>query len=274
MSDTTHLALTYVEAAQAQKHVTVNDALARLDALVHLAVISRVLATPPATPAEGDRYLVAASPTGAWAGQVGKIAAYLAGQWVFAVPKEGWRLWVNAEDALLAFDGTAWIATGGGGGGTPTILQNMQLIGVNATADTTNKFVVSSAATLFNHNGNGHQIKLNKNAAGDTASLLWQTGFSGRAEIGTTGDDALHIKVSADGSTYSEMLVAEAATNRLRLPQGLKLDAQSTPASPANGQLWLDASTGRVQLRELGKTQILSRPNYYGQIAARSLIMN
>lgn len=281
MSDTQHLALTYLEAAQAQKHVTVNEALARLDALVHLAVISRTLATPPATPVEGNRYLIAASPTGVWAGQAGKIAIYVAGQWVFATPREGWRLWVNAEDALLVFDGAAWTALGGGGGGTPTVLQNMQLVGVNATADATNKLSVSSAATLFNHNGNGHQIKLNKNAAGDTASLLWQTGFSGRAEIGTTGDDALHIKVSSNGSTYTEMLVADTATGRLRVPNGLKFDAQTTPASPADGQVWLDGTSGYLMVREQGSNKQLtavgtaaSSSVSFGKVCARHLILN
>jgi hypothetical protein len=273
MSDTPNLGVTLLEAAQAQKHVTVNEALSRMDALVHLAVISRVVTTPPVSPVEGDRYLVPAAPTGAWAGQAGKIALWLAGQWEFATPREGWRLWVNAEDALLVFDGSTWVSTGGGG--APTVLQNMQLVGVNATADATNKLSVSSAATLFNHVGNGHQIKLNKSAAGDTASLLWQTGFSGRAEIGTTGDDALHLKVSANGTAYSEMLVADAATNRLRLPQGLKLDSQTTPASPADGQLWLDATTGRVQLREQGLTKTLTQTtSSYGPMAARFFIAN
>jgi hypothetical protein len=266
MSDTTHLGLTYVEAAQAQKHVTVNEALARIDALVHLAVVSRTLATPPATLVEGDRYLVAASPTGAWAGQAGKIAVWLAGQWVFASPREGWRMWVNAEDVLLVFDGVAWVSTGGGGGGaTPTVLQNMQLVGVNATADATNKLSVSAAATLFNHAGNGHQIKLNKNAAADTASLLWQTGFSGRAEIGTTGDDALHIKVSAAGASFTEVLVAE--SNQLRMPIGFVLDAQVAPASPANGQVWLDSATGRFTVREQGTTKLLTASGGAGPTA-------
>jgi hypothetical protein len=97
----------------------------------------------------------------------------------------------------------------------------MQLVGVNAAADATNKFVVSSSATLFNHVGNGHQIKLNKNTSGDTASLLLQTGFSGRAELGATGDDDFHFKVSGDGTTWSEALTINRNTGVVSLPQGL-----------------------------------------------------
>lgn len=269
MSDSINLGVTYLEAAQAQKHVTVNSALSRLDGLIHLAVLSRVLATPPATPADGDRYLVPAAATGAWAGQTGNIALRLEGAWVFATPREGWTMWVANEDVLLSYDGATWIA-----GGVPSTLQNMTMIGINASADATNKFVVAASATLFNHVGNGHQIKLNKNAGADTASLLWQTGFSGRAEIGTTGDDALHVKVSSNGSAYTEMLVADAATGHLRLPVGLRFEPQTAPVSPADGQLWLDSVSGKLQLREAGVTKAVSRPNILGALAALHLISN
>jgi Protein of unknown function (DUF2793) len=267
MSDSVNLGVTYLEAAQAQKHVTVNAALSRLDGLIQLAVLSRVLAVPPVSPVDGDRYLVPAAATGVWAGQTGKIALRLEGAWVFATPREGWSMWVSSEDAMLSFDGTAWIA-----GGVPTTLQNMQMLGVNATADATNKFVVSSSATLFNHAGNGHQIKLNKNAAADTASLLWQTGFSGRAEIGTAGDDALHVKVSANGGGYTEMLVADATTGRLILPVGITLPVMATPVTPVNGQVWQDATLNRLRVQDRGKTFNLTGQTNFGVLAARHLI--
>jgi Protein of unknown function (DUF2793) len=234
MSDSLNLNLPYVEAAQAQKHVTVNEALSRLDALVHLAVVSRDIAAPPVAPTLGDRYLIPILPTGSWATHGGQIAMWLEGAWVYVVPKEGWRLWVSDEDVLLTYTGTGWAA-----GGVPTSLQNMQLIGVNAAADATNKFVVSSDATLFNHAGSGHQIKLSKNAAGDTASILWQTGFSGRAELGTTGDDNFHFKVSADGATWFEALTIDRATGVVSLPQGLSslpvFGASEKGVVPASG---------------------------------------
>ncbi len=216
MSDTTHLALPYLAPSQAQKHVTHNEALTLLDGLVQAAVKSRTVSIPPASPVEGDRYLVAASPTGTWTGQAGKLAALMDGAWRFLAPREGWRLWVDDEDAFVVFDGAAWA-----GLGTPSELQNLDLLGVNATADATNKLSVASAATLFSHAGNGHQIKLNKNAAADTASILYQTGFSGRAEFGTTGDDDFHVKVSSDGAGFTEALVIAAASGLLTAKNGL-----------------------------------------------------
>lgn len=71
-----------------------------------------------------------------------------------------------------------------------------------ATADDTNRLSVNSPAVLFNHAGAGIQVKVNKSDTGETASFLFQTGFSGRAEIGLVGDDDFQFKVSPDGSTF------------------------------------------------------------------------
>ena len=60
------LTLPYILPNQAQKHVTLNESLRRLDALVQISVISMTEAAPPADPSEGDRYVVADGATGAW----------------------------------------------------------------------------------------------------------------------------------------------------------------------------------------------------------------
>ncbi|MCH9806958.1 MAG: DUF2793 domain-containing protein [Alphaproteobacteria bacterium] len=216
MEETDHLRLPYLIAAQAQKHVTHNEALRALDAIVHLAVDDRDLTAPPASPSDGERYLVAASATGDWAGHDGEIAAFQDGAWMYYSPKEGWIAWVSDEDAAIAFDGTNWVALSSGGGGgsvNPT-----PLVGVNATADTTNRLSVSAPATLLSHEGNGHQLKINKAASGDTGSLLYQTGFSGRAEIGLTGDDDFHFKVSADGTAWNDAILIDKDTGEVSFP--------------------------------------------------------
>jgi Protein of unknown function (DUF2793) len=207
MTDSLHLTLPLLAAAQAQKHVTHNEALTLIDALMHLSVLDRDLAVAPASPNPGDRYLVAGSPSGAWAGQAGKIAHYLDAIWQFAAPQAGWRAWVMDENQLIVFDGSAWRSASN--------FQNIAMLGINATADAANRLALNATATLFNHAGNGHQLKLNKNLAGDTASLLYQTGFSGRAEIGTTGDDKLHVKVSSNGSSWFEALVMDGANGHV-----------------------------------------------------------
>ena len=79
MTDTPHLALPYIEAAQAQKHVTHNEALDRLDLLTQLAVESRTLTAPPGSPTDGARYIVAGGATGAWSGWDCDLAAFVGG---------------------------------------------------------------------------------------------------------------------------------------------------------------------------------------------------
>lgn len=111
MANSANLALPYLEAAQSQKHVTLNEAVSGLDTLVQLAVLDRDLAVPPGSPAEGDRYLVAAAPTGAWAGQAGKIAAWQTGAWSFRTPRNGWMAWVLDEALPVFYEAGAWTHT-------------------------------------------------------------------------------------------------------------------------------------------------------------------
>ena len=110
MSDaTTHLLLPYILAAQAQKHVTHNEALRILDGLVQLSVLDRDLAAPPASPADGDRYIVASGATGDWAGWDLNVALWTDGAWLRLPPRTGWRAWVDDEGLLLVYDGATWI---------------------------------------------------------------------------------------------------------------------------------------------------------------------
>lgn len=104
----TQLGAPDLAANQANAHTTVNEQVGYLDAHVHLAVINRTTTTPPGSPTTGDRYLIAASPTGAWTGQAGSVAVYINGGWKFSTPKEGWWLWDNATDKMFRYTGSAW----------------------------------------------------------------------------------------------------------------------------------------------------------------------
>lgn len=110
------MGLTLLESAQAQKEVTINEALARIDAVLNVGVIDRHLATPPGSPNEGDVYIVASGAMGAWSGKDAQVA-YFDQVWRFIEPNEGLTLWVADEDAHFVFNGSAWVMSGGGGGG-------------------------------------------------------------------------------------------------------------------------------------------------------------
>ena len=110
MSDTTpRSGLPLLAAAQAQKHVTHNEALLQLDALSCARLLDRDLTAPPPSPADGDAYLVKATATGDWTGQDGNIAFAVDGAWRFYAPYAGLIAYVTDEATLIVFDGTAWV---------------------------------------------------------------------------------------------------------------------------------------------------------------------
>jgi hypothetical protein len=108
MSDTTRFSLPLLQAAQAQKHVTVNEALTRLDGLMQLRLLSVTENTPPLAPQEGDAYAVANSAVNDWAGQEDDIALYVSGGWVFVPVTLGMRAYIADQNGWAGFDGTAW----------------------------------------------------------------------------------------------------------------------------------------------------------------------
>ncbi|MBC7165718.1 MAG: DUF2793 domain-containing protein [Roseovarius sp.] len=220
MSDTTtHLLLPYILAAQAQKHVTHNEALRILDGLVQLSVKDRDLTAPPASPADGDRYIVASGATGDWAGWDLNVALWTDGAWLRLPPRAGWRAWIEDEGVLLVHDGADWIGT------TPNALQNMALLGVGTTADASNPFSAKLNAALWTaksvaEGGTGDLFyTMNKEAAGDDLGLTLQTGFSTRALLGLFGSDRLRLAVSPDGSSFFDGLIVDNATGIVDQPR-------------------------------------------------------
>src|SRR5436309_12905308 len=112
MSASANLALPFIEGGELLPDVTLNETLRLLDSLVQLAIVDRDLNAAPGSPAEGQRWIVKASPapTGAWAGHGNHVASWQDGGWVFCTPKIGWLAYVIDEGALIAWNGSAWVA--------------------------------------------------------------------------------------------------------------------------------------------------------------------
>ncbi|WP_227751865.1 DUF2793 domain-containing protein [Tabrizicola oligotrophica] len=403
MADTPNLVLPYLAANQSQKHVTMNEALRRLDALVQVTVQSAALATPPASPTEGQRWILPAAPSGVWAGHAGQIAAWQDGAWAFYAPLDGWTAVDVSSDTVLLYNGGTGIWTGlitgvfsdaaftlqddidptkqarfqiagfaaaatrvftlpdanttlaglavaqtfsakqtlsnanndlgtSTGTGTTNLASGATLNGSSKTvnigtagvvgsttnvtigsavagalgaltinsptvtfgssvsaiamaaanvsalhlglggaiADATNRLSLNAPASLFNHAGAGHQVKVNKAAATDTGSFLFQTGFSGRAEFGLTGSDDFQIKVSPDGASWFNALQLERTSGRVRVLQAIQLNPNAgDPGTVADGDLWYNATTGRFRGRQAGASIDLAAPSLaYGVLQA------
>jgi hypothetical protein len=95
-------------------------------------------------------------------------------------------------------------------------------LGIGAALDPANPLSVAAGAALFNGAATGGDIrvKLNKGASTNTASLLYQDGLSGRAEIGLTGDDNFHFKVSPNGATWIDALAINATSGIVSASMG------------------------------------------------------
>lgn len=117
----TKLNLPFVRAAQAQKHVIINEAFLRLDALVQASVVSRSVAAQPAAPADGALYVLPAGKTGAdWAAMgVGALAYHRDGVWEQVIPRAGWVVFVANEALLVFYTGAAWTSINAALGQTP-----------------------------------------------------------------------------------------------------------------------------------------------------------
>lgn len=226
---TVNLDMPFIMPSQAQKHVTHNEALLRLDALVHLSIIDEQQA-PPDFPALGDRFLVAPAASGAWIGHDGRIAIYQDGYWAFAVPGTGWQAWFATGGRMKVFDGSEWqdlpLPENGG----------LATLGISTTADETNRLALSAPASLFTHAGGDHRLKINKAGASDTASLLFQSNWTGHAEMGLAGNTDFSIKVSTGGEWKTGLTIDGAGRVRHPSQPAARVFRSGTSFSPAAGQ--------------------------------------
>lgn len=202
-SATPHLRLPFIYPGQAQKHITHNEALMTLDYLVHCSVLVTDVTTLPTSPAEGARVLIADQPSAGLANYAQQLAIFENGDWVFQAPQPGWRIFDQSNDQSRIYTGSIWRVDEAEDLNSYTgSLANLSSLGVGTTANANTVFAVQGDYSLFNGTPS-HSLAVNRGQNTDTASVIFQTGFTGRAEIGLTGDDNLTIRMSPDGQTWS-----------------------------------------------------------------------
>jgi hypothetical protein len=110
MSNTTNLVLPFLAVGQAQKHVTVNESLRRLDAVIQLSVVSATTTAEPSSPADGEVWIIPSGKSGAnWAAFANwSLGYYRDGAWEEIAPRDGWLAFVKDTDELLHFTGSTW----------------------------------------------------------------------------------------------------------------------------------------------------------------------
>jgi Protein of unknown function (DUF2793) len=107
---TTRFNLPLLAVSQAQKEVTHNEALVRIDALLH-TIVESVLSTPPTLNESdiGKCWLIDFGAIGDWAGKSGQLAIWIGNDWRFIDPIDGMRLRLRDEKSDAVFDGNNWV---------------------------------------------------------------------------------------------------------------------------------------------------------------------
>lgn len=218
------LGLPYLAAGQMQKHVTLNEALTRLDALVQAAVVSGTTMVQPTTPQDGDLYILPDDAAGsAWGIQpTGTLMRAEGGGWTVVPVQNGMIVLIQDAEELVLREAGDWLPLGQRLGA----VQGLERLGLGTTADVANPFSAKLNKALWTAleagaGGDGDlRMTLNKETSVDVLSLLFQSGWSGRAELGLVGDDDLVLKVSADGALWREALRVERSTGRPIFPLG------------------------------------------------------
>jgi Protein of unknown function (DUF2793)/Chaperone of endosialidase len=243
MAVTKRLGLPLIDQGQSMKHITHNEALAQLDGIVQLTALS-ILSAPPANPAEDAVYIVGSSPAGLFETHEKAIALFQNGGFNFVMPRIGWRCFLQSPKSFLVFDGSSWTEVAGKQDRAPRF-------GINIAADDANRFAVNSnnvllTATAVADGGAGDiRVKVNREGVSNTASILYQSNWSGRAEMGLMGDDQFRFKVSPQGSDWKEALVIDPSSAKVQCPAGVissriyLSQPHDTPTLGADGPLAL-----------------------------------
>jgi hypothetical protein len=219
-----------------------NPNFARLEALVHLTVIA-VSATPPTTPANGDCYIVAASPTGAWVGHADDIAVYYtSGGWLYIDPAVGIRAFDRSGDTYIRFDGVDWIdeivpaadVSGPAGvvDGNVTIFDGAtgKVIKDGGKALPTGLIVGTTDVQILEHKvidgaANSLVVHLDTDVAGNLGVAHLGGGVGASNTTVFYGDGTWRVPGS-DGGGGASITVSD-----------------TPPASPAVGQMWFDSAS-------------------------------
>lgn len=226
MSDdqTARLGLPYLAAGQMQKHVTLNEALTRLDAMVQTAVVSRTEATQPPAPLDGALYILPTGATGAaWTGRPeGALMRAENGGWTLVEVPEGLVALVIDAGELVVCAGGGWVSLGE----RLDMIQNLGRFGLATTADAANPFAARlnkalwTALSSADGGDGGLRLTFNKEGPAEVLSLLFQSGWEGRAELGLVGDDDFRLKVSADGSAWRDVWSVDRASGLISFERG------------------------------------------------------
>jgi hypothetical protein len=212
--------------------------LSGMDTLIQASIITAGFSAPPASPADGDAYIVSATATGAWTGQEKNIAVWSTQQptpgWQFFTPKAGWLVWDITGQGARQFFGGVWSdpaeipisQTINGGGSSPTALtlESVSLAGtevaLNAKSSGGQEWRALSIGTTVHFGAGEGQFAFYETVSGDQPLVL--RGGSSQAGISLNGSQTLtrttgngQVICTHDATTFATngILMSDASSN-------------------------------------------------------------
>lgn len=134
-STSARFALPFLFAGQAQKEFYLNEALSIIDALLH-PLVEDESDTPPASPTDGECWLIGSSPTGGWSDFASHIACRQAGVWIFVQPRDGLHIFDKALGQERFFFGQWSSATAVSAPSGGTVIDGEARVAISALIDT------------------------------------------------------------------------------------------------------------------------------------------
>jgi hypothetical protein len=227
MDRTYNLQLPLLAPAQAQKHVTHNEALLALDVLCQTSVLDRDCGSPPMNPQDGNRYLIPASPSqdanNQWKEKENALAIWRDGAWYYYTPNVGWIVFIQDEEEFVFWNGQAWKPMSHG----VHELQDLRALGVGSRSDERNDMVVKASRMLWtarseSEGGTGDfEFAFNKESENKKLNFVFQQNYSDRIRILFDEQGALTFSVSPDGSIWHTALRIDPETARVSFPGGI-----------------------------------------------------
>lgn len=210
--------LPLLESGQVQKHLIVNEAMARIDGLFMLSVKGRFTETPPTDAVEGDRWIIPTGATGDWTGAETKIAVFIGGGWDILEPLIGWRCWVEDEDLEVLYDNNVWTPRIYG---PPALTGTLQEVDIDqalsgASVDTAGVipagalvYAVTARVTTAIAGPSGWSLGIADAPTRYGSGLGVGTGVAAAGPVGAPlgYSQALPLRITAEGAPFSAGLV-------------------------------------------------------------------